>query len=320
MPSILTAISTRRRRLQICCLFLSLSILSGSDLKSWSAPAGDVDSVQGGSPAKETTASEGQEQPDTATATSCPVPHPESENKAPRKTSEPDPSRIESSEGDADDVRWPQSIQTGSTTLFSFTEAISGRKLKRRSYDLLLGVTQVTLKGKRIVFSRVDNQELEMGDDTAHGAETMGDWEKSKTNAVKQFGPKGKEFLDSIQCIKVNGDRVEVLRTDSDLQVEMGERKLHHAFDMRGLRFRNISFLIDCSQEHPFLRDITGVTILLNAPGFCIPVDVKEFHKWKTDKGTDLTVGVRNPVPNALRTVLFMPPVIRFHFFMPKKN
>jgi hypothetical protein len=237
-----------------------------------------------------------------------------------RKTSEPDPSKIESSDGDADDLKWPQAIESGSTTLFSFTEAISGKRLKRRSYDLLLGVTQVALRGKRLVFTRVDNQELEMGDDTAHGTETMTDWEKSKANAAKQFGPKGKEFLDSIQCIKVNGNRVDVLRTDSDLSVEMGERKLHRAFDLRGLRFRNISFLIDCSQEHPFLKDITGVTVLLNAPGFCIPVDVKEFHKWKTEKGTDLKVGVRNPVPNALRTVLFMPALIHFHFFMPKKN
>lgn len=307
-----TLIKVRRNT---CCVLVASVLLVISTAGSQSAPAaGDNEALQSSaqpqnSPSKNTADLEKQS---TTQIVATPLPK--------RKTSEPDPAYIEPSDGDPDDLKWPDSISSGSTTLFSFTEAISGKKLKRRSYDLLLGVTQVALRGKRLVFSRIDNKEIEMGDDTAHGAETMSDWEKSKANAVKQFGPKGREFLESIQCIKVDGNKVEVIRTDSDLSVEMGERKLHRAFDLRGLRFRDISFLIDCSKEHPFLKDIQGVTILLNAPGFCIPVDVKEFHKWKTEKGTDLTVGVRNPVPNALRTVLFMPPVIRFHFFMPKKN
>ena len=303
---------TNRSQRSACWLLLAFALGLSFYSDSNAAPSGDIETLQNGS---RTSAPDSPEPESRKEVDNKPL-----QKTSPRQTSEPDPSKIESSEGDADDLKWPNAIQTGSTTLFSFTEAISGKKLKRRSYDLLLGVNQVELRGKRLVFMRVDNQELEMGDDTAHGAETMTDWEKSKTNAAKQFGPKGEEFLDSIKCIKVNGDRVEVLRTDSDLSVVMGERKLHHAFDLRGLRFRNISFLIDCSKKHPFLKDIEGVTVLLNAPGFCIPVDVKEFHKWKTDKGTDLTVGVRNPVPNALRTVLFMPSVIRFHFFMPKKN
>lgn len=305
-----TLVKVRRKS---CCVFVASLLLALPTADSQSAPAaGDSEALQTGAQSQ-----------DSQSNTAAMEKQPKSQVLAPlpkRKTSEPDPAYIEPSDGDPDDIRWPDAISSGSTTLFSFTEAISGKKLKRRSYDLLLGVTQVALRGKRLVFSRIDNKEIEMGDDTAHGAETLSDWEKSKANAVKQFGPKGREFLESIQCIKVDGNKVEVIRTDSDLSVEMGERKLHRAFDLRGLRFRDISFLIDCSKEHPFLKDIQGVTILLNAPGFCIPVDVKEFHKWKTDKGTDLTVGVRNPVPNALRTVLFMPPVIRFHFFMPKKN
>lgn len=233
--------------------------------------------------------------------------------------------KAESSEtGDKDEierVHWPQALKTGPETLFYFTEAISGKKLKPQSSDLLRGVTEVAMKGQRIVFTRMDNEQLELGPDTAHGAEVLKDWEKAQKNAAKQFGPKGEEFLKSIEAIRLVGDRVEVLRKgEEELSIVMGERKLHHAFDLRGLRFRKISFLIDSSGDHPFLKDIEGVTVLINAPGFSFPVEVKEFHKKKDPKGTDLTVGVRNPVPGAIRAFLFMPAVIRFRFHMPKKD
>ena len=242
-----------------------------------------------------------------------------------QSTTTPDPDKSAGLYGgeleDADRLKWPQAIDKGPDLFFYFTEAISGKPLKPASYELLKGVTEVCLRDDKIIFKRIDNKELEMGADTAHGAEVKSDWDKAKKKAGKQFGPNGQTFLESIKTIKLNGDRVELIRSGAEeISIVMGERKLHHAFDLRGLRFGKVSFLIDTSQKHPFLKDIDGVSVLINAPGFSFPVEVKEFHKWKNEKGTDLKVGVKNPVPGALRTVLFMPPVIRFHFSMPKKD
>lgn len=217
--------------------------------------------------------------------------------------------------------RWKKSLSEGSDHLFYFVEAISGKKLKTETYELLKGVNEVAIEKSRIVFRRSDNQELEISHDTDGGAKFFSDWEKSKINLEDKFGKSGKEFLDNIASVHLKGDRIEVIRNGpEELVVELGNRKIHPAFDLRGLRFRKISLLVDRKSDFPGLEDIQGVTAVIKAPGLSFPVDVKEFSKKKLEKENEIKVGVRNPVPGALRALLFMPQVFRFHFKLKRKE
>jgi hypothetical protein len=218
-------------------------------------------------------------------------------------------------------LHWSKPISEGPDQIFYFAEAMSGKTLKPETYDLLRGVNEVTIDKDNIIFHRVDKEELKLGSDTEHGGKFFDDWEKSKVNLQIKFGPAGKEFLDSIASVHVNGDRIEVVRKGAqDTSVDMGQRKLHKAFDLRGLRFRQMSMAVDTSGKHPALKDIEGVTAVINAPGFNFPVDIKEFSKWRLEKENDIRVGVRNPVPSAVRSLFFLPSILRFHFLLPRKD
>ena len=216
---------------------------------------------------------------------------------------------------------WSKPLENGSDIVFYFDEAITGKKLKKGTYDLLRGVDRVTIEEHKIVLHRSDDEELHFAADSEHGAKFFNDWQKAKTSVEEKFGPAGKEFLDSVKSVHIDGDRIQVMRKGSDDNtVNMGQRKLHHAFDLRGLRLRHLGMTLDTSGEHPMLTDIEGVTAVINAPGFSFPVDVKEFGKIRREKLNDFTVGVRNPVPGPLRAMLFLPAVLSFHFSLERKE
>lgn len=227
-----------------------------------------------------------------------------------------------SSKDTADDLfRWPSKIAEGPETVFYFAEAISGKKLKPKTFELLRGVTDVSLEKGKIVFHRIDKTDLALSSDTEAGAKFYDDYEKAKINLEAKFGPPGREFLESIDSVHIKGDRVEIVRKgNQDTMINLGQRKLHHAFDLRGLRFRQLSVVVDTAGAHPFLKDIEGVTAVINAPGFSFPVEVKEFAKLRLEKENDIKVGVRNPVPPAVRAILFLPGILRFHFRLSRKE
>ncbi len=227
----------------------------------------------------------------------------------------------ESQKSDDEDIHWTSSINEGTDTIYYFAEAVSGKTLKQDSYDLLRGVTDVLIEKERIRFVRCDKEEIELSAATTHGSKFFKDWEKSKTNLESKFGPAGKQFLENIEAVHVIGDRIEVARKGPELlSVDMGERKFHHAFDLRGLRFSKMSMKVDSSGKNPSLKDIEGVSVILNAPGFHFPVDVKEFAKKRLEKNNDIKIGIKNPVPAPVRAMLFLPPVLRFHFEIARKE
>lgn len=220
-----------------------------------------------------------------------------------------------------DEIHWTKPISEGPDTIYYFAEAISGKTLKQETYDLLRGVIEVIIEKNKIIFHRVDNEQLQLSSDTEHGAKFFDDWDKSKINLEAKFGPAGKEFLDNIESVHVNKDRIQIARKGpAELCVELGKRKLHHAFDLRALRFRQISLAVDNNGKHPRMKDIEGVSAIINAPGFSFPVGVKEFGKLRLKKGNDINVGVSNPVPAPVRAFLFLPGILRFHFILPRKD
>jgi hypothetical protein len=220
-----------------------------------------------------------------------------------------------------DSLQWAKPLAEGPDKMYYFVEAISGKKLKPKTYDVLHGVTDVSLQESKIVFHRVDKEELELRFDTEHGAKFSEDWEKAKVNLESKFGPSGREFLDSVDSVHLAGDRIEVVRKGTqDTRIDLGGRKLHRTFDVRGLRFRQLSMKVDRSGKHSSLKDIEGVTAVINAPGFSFPVEVKEFSKIKLEKVNDIKVGVRNPMPTPVRAILFMPSILRFHFLLSRKE
>lgn len=219
------------------------------------------------------------------------------------------------------DLGWKKPLESGPDLIFYFAEAISGKKLKPETYDLLRGVERVQILSDRIVFERVDKEHLDLSFESEHGAKFYDDWKKTKTNTEHKFGKAGLDFLESVESVQINGDRIEVLRKNNEeIQIEMGSKKLHRAFDLRAIRFRQISLAVDSSSQHPAIKDIQGVTAVLNMPGFSLPVDVKEFKKLRLEKENDLTVGVKNPVPGAMRAFLFLPEILRFHFRLARKE
>lgn len=219
------------------------------------------------------------------------------------------------------DTPWKTELASGTDRIFYFAEAVSGKKLKPETYKLLLGVNEVLINNDKITFHRSDGEKLEFSRDSTHGSKFFDDWDKSKINLEHKFGPAGKEFLESVEKVQVDGNRIGVIRKGADdVQVELGKRKIHHAFDLRALRFRKLSMLVDTSAKSPELKDITGVSAILNMPGFSFPVDVKEFRKIRLEKENDIKVGVRNPVPKTMRTILFLPSILRFHFKLARKE
>lgn len=216
--------------------------------------------------------------------------------------------------------KWASKIETGSEDLFYFVEAVSGKKLKPNTYDLLKGVTDIEIGPTQIKFVRSDKQELIVGADTTGGTKFYQDWEKSKTNLQDKFGDQGRAFLDSIAAVHLTGSRIDVQRKgDDELTVELGDKKLHPAFDLRSIKFRRISMLVDKSGSFPKLRDITGIVAVIKAPGFSFPVEVKDFCKLRLQTENDITVGVTDPVPPALRAFLFLPSIFHFHFRLKRK-
>lgn len=227
----------------------------------------------------------------------------------------------ENHSSDAEDFSWSKPIKDGPDTIFYFAEAISGKTLKDETKDLLRGVDKVTIDKTKISLHRVDDEQVDFAAESEHGRKFFEDWEKSKINLESKFGAAGKAFLDSIKSVQIDGSRIRIQRSNSDdFTVEMGERKLHHAFDLRGLRFGQISMNVDISNKHPGLKDIDGVSAVINAPGFSFPVRVREFSKLRLEKENDIKVGVSNPVPSAVRTFLFLPSILRFHFKLPRKE
>ncbi|MBX9724084.1 MAG: hypothetical protein K2X81_21940 [Candidatus Obscuribacterales bacterium] len=222
---------------------------------------------------------------------------------------------------DDDSIKWTKPIAEGNDRIFYFAEAVGGKALKKDTYDLLLGVTEVVIEKDKIIFRRSDKEELQFSADTEHGGKFFKDWEKSKHNLEAKFGNPGREFLESIEGVHVDGERILINRKGPPvLSIDMGNRKLHHAFDLKGIRFSSLGMTVDTSGKHPSLKDINGASVILNAPGLSFPVEVKEFAKLKTDKGADIKVGIKNPVPSALKAILFLPAVLRFHFFLQRKD
>lgn len=219
-------------------------------------------------------------------------------------------------------AKWQTPLPEQKTdSLLVFTRAITGKETKECTNELLNGVTEMSFLDEGLLFTRSDNARLLIAKTSDEGAELTQDWEKAKRNAEKQFGPSGRAFLSSIQSIRRKGDRIAVVRSDENMLVELGQRKLHKAFDLKAIKFGSIDFTLGQIQGKPALTDIDGVTVLVNAPGLTIPVHVKQFCKWKKPSGeTDITVGIKTPVPGALRAILFLPKVMSFHFVMPKKK
>ncbi len=217
--------------------------------------------------------------------------------------------------------KWTRRIEEGPDQIFFLAEAVSGKKLKNETFDLLRGVTEVVIEKQEIIFKRIDKEELKISSDTESGGKFFDDWEKSKTNLEDKFGRQGKEFLENIKSVHVSGDRIQVERNGpEELVVELGSKKLHPAFDLRGLRFKQISMLVDHSGDYPCLKDIQGVSAIIKAPGLSFPVEVKEFWKRRLKKDNEIKVAVKNPVPAAVRVFLFMPAILRFHFSLPRKE
>ncbi|MBX9690202.1 MAG: hypothetical protein K2X27_26050 [Candidatus Obscuribacterales bacterium] len=218
-------------------------------------------------------------------------------------------------------LKWQQPLEDGPDTFISFVEAISGRKSKSNTYELLHGVTEIRIEEKKLVFERIDQQKLELGFDTSDGAKFVEDWQKSKRNLEDKFGKAGSDFLDNIQGVKLSEKRIYVIRKNAvDLNVTLGQRKIHQAFDLKALHFSDLNMLVDSSGEHPALKDIRGVKAQINAPGFSFPVEVKEFAKWRLKKSNDIKVAVQNPLPSAIRAILFLPAILRFHFTIARKE
>lgn len=221
-----------------------------------------------------------------------------------------------------DELKWQRPFEGEcSDMMIEFTRAMKGKDAKSNTKELMHGVTEMTFLEQGLMFTRSDEERLLILKSSQEGKRLTDDWEKARTNAEKQFGPSGKEFLASIASIKQDGDRIEINRTGKrELLVELGRRKLHHAFDLKAIRFSNINFEMGRINGHPALMDLNGVTVLINAPGFTLPVQVKQFCKWKKPGGEmDVTVGVKTPIPGAIRTLLFLPRICHFHFVMPKK-
>lgn len=220
-----------------------------------------------------------------------------------------------------DDFAWSKPLKEGPDTIFYFAEAISGKTLKPETKELLRGVDSVTIEKDKISLHRIDKEQVDLTKESEHGRKFFDDWEKSKINIESKFGPPGKDFLDSIAGVNIDGSRIKIQRSNSDeFTVDMGDRKLHHAFDLRGLRFGQINLSVDTSGAHPALKDIQGVSALINAPGFSFPVRVLEFSKVRLEKENDIKVGVSNPVPGAVRALLFLPSILRFHFKLQRKE
>ena len=235
------------------------------------------------------------------------------------------PNKIESVECEQIDEndntpKWKSKIAEGSSDLFYFVEAVSGKKLKTQTFDLLEGVTDIELSDDHIKFIRSDKQELIVGADTTGGAKFYKDWEKSKINLQEKFGDQGKTFLENIQSIHLSGNRIEVNRKGpEEFSVDLGDKKLHPAFDLRSIRFKKIAVTVDSSGAFPKLRDINGVVAVIKAPGFSFPVEVKDFCKKRLETENDITVGVTDPVPSALRAFFFLPSIFHFHFRLKRK-
>lgn len=220
------------------------------------------------------------------------------------------------------DAKWRNSLTLpGGDSLLNFTKAVSGKDTKQSTRDLLNGVIEVNFLDEGLMFKRCDNAQLLISRHSKEGEKLEQDWEKAKRNAEKQFGSSGRAFLSSIKTIRRLGDRIEVIRSDNNLLVEVGKKKLHHAFDLKAIKFENINLTLGEIRQKPALIDIDGVTVMVNAPGITLPVHVKQFCKWKNEKGdTDITVGIKSPVPAPLRAVLFLPKVVVFNFVLPKRK
>jgi hypothetical protein len=222
---------------------------------------------------------------------------------------------------DEQDFSWNKPLTDGPDTIFYFAEAVSGKTLKQETKDLLRGVDLVTIDEDKISLHRIDNELVELAKESEHGRKFFDDWEKSKVNIESKFGPAGKAFLDSIARVQIDGTRIKIQRSsDDEFTLEMGDRKLHHAFDLRGLRFGQLSMSVETNNEHPWLKDIQGVSAVINAPGFSFPVGVREFSKVRMEKENDIRVGVANPMPGPVRALLFLPSILRFHFKLPRKE
>lgn len=222
---------------------------------------------------------------------------------------------------DDESIKWTKPLAEGNDRIFYFAEAVGGKALRKDTYDLLVGVTDVVIEKDKIIFRRSDKEELQFSADTDHGGKFFKDWEKAKHNLETKFGSAGRDFLDSIEGVHVDGERILINRKGPPiLSIDMGNRKLHHAFDLKGIRFGTLEMTVDTRGKHPSLKDISGASVILNAPGLSFPVEVKEFAKLKTDKGADIKVGIKNPVPSALKAILFLPAVLRFHFFLQRKD
>jgi hypothetical protein len=220
------------------------------------------------------------------------------------------------------ELKWSKPLCGDATDMMEvFTHAMKGKPTKEGTKELMHGVTELTFEEEGLMFKRADNARLLLLKTSEEGEKLTKEWDKAQRNAEKQFGPSGKEFLQSIQTIKQSGDRIEIVRTGKpELLVDLGKKKLHHAFDLKAIRFSGINFALGEIKGHPALMDLNGVTVLINAPGFTLPVQVKQFCKWKKTSGeTEVTVGVKPPLPGAIRALLFLPKVVQFHFIMPKK-
>lgn len=218
--------------------------------------------------------------------------------------------------------QWKCRLEDGNLELAEFTQAISGKPIKADTEELLKGVVEVHLKPEYLEFRRSDNEQLRLYTESPRGIKMREDWNKAVKNAEERFGPSGRAFLESIAAIRLVDNHIEVDRTGpEEFVVEMGEKTLHRAFDLKALRFKKIRLNLDKSSEHTGLKDIDGVTVVVGAPGLSLPVEVKEFRRFKNDQGdTDVRVGVKNPVPGPLRTLFAMPQVLSFHFVLPKKK
>lgn len=228
---------------------------------------------------------------------------------------------VEQIAGDAP-LKWSKPFQGEANDLMiEFTRAMKGKDAQANTKELMHGVSTLSFLPEGLMLTRQDNAKLLVLKTSVEGKKMVDDWETAQRNAEKQFGPNGRAFLASIEEVRQDGDRLEIHRAGrGELLVELGKKKLHHAFDLKAIRFSNIGFEMGEIKGHPALMDLTGVTVLVNAPGFTLPVEVKQFCKWKKPSGEmDVTVGVKTPVPGAIRTILFLPRICQFHFVMPKK-
>ena len=204
-------------------------------------------------------------------------------------------------------------MQQGTTIFARAAEAIIGEPPGPNTQKLLLGVVKIEHKVDSIILTREDGEILSLNRDSESGRTLLQGIDKCSDLARAKFGNTVAETIEHLSCATVDKNTISLQRSGPEvIPVEINQKQ-DKKYWVKEIRLRDITFDVIEHDGRPAIRNVNGVTALLDAFGW--PAEFKEFDRKRNSTGfTQYTVGIKNPIPKALLSLFRLDDILHLKF------